>query len=662
MAHAKRGDYRTRLVDWIALANQKHKVLMRLEENVLFQTLHSVQKSKDQKFAEAFVSILTVLLSLLALFLLLKMLKGMKKETRSFVQLVDKVANLRNADQEEFANKELAYSFIEGSYELLHVENEKLREENRQKRKFFNTFFYKVQKPLGTILGYVPLIRETPLTTEQREYLKSIEESARDLDDVIKHSPLELVKGERVSVDRGERAFDLIKKTETSVEVFAPAAAQKDINLTLFTDPTLSYKVIGEDIKIYEVLNSLIDNAMENTLTYGNIDVAVEKTFEDRQSVAVKFSVSNASMGLDSAEIEALKKRLNSEGEITDSENIREEMLAISASILHQLGSKLEIESVKGESLTFAFTLRLQKDDQEESFPPVRFEHMKIGVALPSLDIHRKQEKNLKAYINAFGAECQLYDYHSLINRDADFSLPDLMIVYHYYTRLEGELEMFMGLDCNIALVTTPALRSRIDLGKYHFSSIIYEPVTYHKVMRMLAESRLGHTVLSVDESMKKEHEEEKKEDRLKGLRLLVAEDNEINQRLWRERLSPMGIDVTVVSNGKDAFEKRRENDFDMILMDIEMPMMDGVEATNKILYYERVNQLRHIPIIGLVNDQTEEERYVRLGMDAVYVKSSSDAALSKIIEKYGIDLALQRTEEEEDALIAKIFADDDMI
>jgi CheY-like chemotaxis protein len=663
MVHANNGNYKSKLIDWIKLSNQKHTILMRLEESVIDKTLLYIQARKNQKFLEALFATGMAILSLLALLLLFKMFRTMNKETRYFSQLIEKVKNLNNAKTETFSNKELAYSFIEGSYESLYIENEKLKEENRKKSRFFNTLFYKVQKPLGMILGYVPLMQETPLTTEQKEYLNSIDEGAKALNTLIKHSPLELEQGEKVVVTNGEKTFDLIRKTEASVEVFTQAAAQKDINLTLFTDPTLAYQVIGDDVKIYEVVNSLIDHAMENTHTYGDIDVTLEKTFEEKQSVVVKFSVSNSSVGMDSVEIDALKKRLNNKYESIHSVNIKEEILAISDAILRNMGSKLEIESIKGESVTFAFTLRLRKaDQQEETFPSVRFEQMKIGIALPSLDIYRKREKNIEAYINAFGAECQFYDYNSLINRKTDFPLPELMIVYHRYARLEGELEMLMGLECNIALVTTPTLRSRIDLTRYHFSSIIYEPVTYHKVMRMLAESKLGHTVLSIDNAIKKEHEAQQKEERLKGLRILLAEDNKINQQLWKERLLPMGIDVFVADNGKEAFEKRRENDFDMILMDIEMPVMDGVEATNKILYFERVNQLQHVPIIGLVNDQTEGEKYVRLGMDAVYVKSSSDTTLKQLIEKYAIDLALQRIEEDEDALIAKIFADDDLI
>ncbi len=667
MSHASTGAYQSSLLDWISLSNDKHKILLQMKNKVLEGTVASIQNRLNETFFKMIFSGGVVLLSLIALMLTVRSLIRMHRDEKRFSQLSDKIQKLTNTREVNLDDKEIAYSFIESSYETLYQVNEQLEEEKKKKNQLFSNLFYKLQKPVDTLLGYSRLMKETSLTQEQKNFIEHIDESTRHLEDIVKETPKQLDMGKVMGFEIRERIFDIIKKTESAVDLFVTVAAQKDINLSLFTDPSLPQQVLGDDIRIYEVLNHLIDNAVDNTHTYGNIDIAVEKVLEDDKSVVVKFIVKNGCIGYSNEELKALQERLNKKDIDFSSENIKEQMLYISASILQQMGSKLEIESIKGENLTYAFTLRLPKASDKGQLPAVSFDNMHIGIALPSLDIQRQQEKNIEAYAKALGAECKLYDYDSLINPEKHVVLPDLMIVYHHYARLEGELETFMGLACNVALVTTPSLRSRIDLNKYRFSSIVYDPVTYHKVLRMLAESKLETPTLD-KEIVRNEGVEHSKDDikvesqskkLFEGLHVLLAEDNEINQKLWKEKFDSLGIDMTIVNNGKEAFDKRRENDFDIILMDIDMPLMDGFEATNKILYYERINQLSHIPIIGLVNSTDDKEKYIKLGMDEIYLKSSSDEVLEKILVTFGIEMAMKRSETEEDELIAKVLSED---
>ena len=667
MSHASSGLYQSSLLEWIALSNDKHKVLMQMENEIIKHTAASIQERLNKSRLQMIFTALAALLSLIALILTVRIFILAYRDEKRFGLLTDKIQNLTETPEVSLDDKEIAYNFIENSYETLYQSNEVLQEEKRKKNQLFSNMFYKLQKPVDTLLGYTQLMKEISLTTEQRDFINHIDESTQQLEEIVKETPKQLDMGKVMAFEIRERIFDIIKKTESAVDLFVSVAAQKDINLSLYTDPSLPHQVLGDDIRIYEVLNHLIDNAVENTHTYGNIDISVKKVLEDEKTTVVRFVVKNGCVGYTKEEVKVLQERLNSSDDSFASENIKEQMLYISASILKQMGSKLEIESIKGESLSYAFTLRLPKANDQKELPSVRFEGMHIGIALPSLDIQRQQERNIEAYVKALGAECKLYDYESIIKPEKRADLPDLMIVYHHYARLEGELETFMGFDCNVALVTTPSLRSRIDLNKYHFSSIVYDPVTYHKVLRMLAESKLGAKRLDREQPAKTEQTAEQTDEKseaestehFKGLRVLLAEDNEINQKLWRERFASLGVDATIVSNGKEVFDKRRENDFDLIFMDIDMPLMDGFESTNKILYYERINQLPHIPIIGLVSSSDEKEKYIKLGMDEIYLKSSSDERLKQILETFGIEMAMKRSESEEDELIAKVLSED---
>ena len=120
-------------------------------------------------------------------------------------------------------------------------------------------------------------------------------------------------------------------------------------------------------------------------------------------------------------------------------------------------------------------------------------------------------------------------------------------------------------------------------------------------------------------------------------MKILVAEDNPINQKLIRTTLEKFGIDVTLASNGQEAFDLRKQNDYDLIFMDIQMPVMNGLEATNEILHYEEVNHLKHIPIIALTANALtgDREKYMEAGMDNYISKPINIPELKNLISSY---------------------------
>jgi len=127
---------------------------------------------------------------------------------------------------------------------------------------------------------------------------------------------------------------------------------------------------------------------------------------------------------------------------------------------------------------------------------------------------------------------------------------------------------------------------------------------------------------------------------------------------MWEEKLHNLGIEhITIASDAKEVYEQRTKGEFDLILMDVDIPIMDGFETTNKILYFERVNQLAHVPIVALSSNISKKEEYIKYGMDDVVSKSVSTRELAGIIEKYGIEWALVRSKEEEDELINKMLS-----
>ena len=669
MDHVTDGRYQTPLVEWIRVSNEKQRILMHIEDNLIDTFIQKLQKQAKENLVKAIAYALVSLLSLIAFLILLGRIASQTRERKRFEQLTAKIKQLsgKTAQSANLLNTDVGYSYIENSYEELYTQTQKMKDELEKKNRFFSNLFYELKLPIESIAGHTSLMRGTELDKEQGVRFEEIDLQSERLKQLYG----DFKKGETGNVGNQEESFNLLEKTERSVEHFVPVVAQRDMHLSLFTDPSLNRYVHANASKIYGVLEHLIDDAIRRSKSYGNIDISVKKSHEDNHSVSAIYTVTATNAPLQRNDIEKISNIL-SLGNRIEVLDIEDQILAIANKKLNELDSQLNFEKHEPNGLNFSFEMRFLKDNEKESPTLVQFEGMKIGIALPSSEISRQQEKNIEAYANALGAECQIYDYDILKDTQArDLSFPDIMIVYHHYARLKGELEMFKDLPCKIALVTTPLLRRRSSVNKLGYTTVVYEPITYHKMIAMLnvakEKSDEKHEVVSLNDDPVNiesdiipvvEEEDRNEIQAMNEVRILLAEDNETKQKLWEEKLHNLGIEhITIASDAKEVYEQRTKGEFDLILMDVDIPIMDGFETTNKILYFERVNQLAHVPIVALSSNISKKEEYIKYGMDDVVSKSVSTRELAGIIEKYGIEWALVRSKEEEDELINKMLS-----
>jgi CheY-like chemotaxis protein len=161
-------------------------------------------------------------------------------------------------------------------------------------------------------------------------------------------------------------------------------------------------------------------------------------------------------------------------------------------------------------------------------------------------------------------------------------------------------------------------------------------PVSFKKVGKILQHKKNKMPASGLKE-VQKPYEEEVEKKRFKNIHVLVAEDNPINQKLIKVVLENFGLTVTMASNGEEAFDYRKKGPFDMIFMDIQMPVMGGVEATQHILAYEKEHGEEHIPIIALTANALsgDKEKYMAEGMDDYATKPLNIQAIEKLVSKY---------------------------
>jgi len=534
-------------------------------------------------------------------------------------------SSAQKISQHRLNNEKMAYEYIKSNFDNLNKSESKIRSEYQASKSFLNSFSYEIRTPMNAIFGYTKLLKETTLNLEQKDLITIIENSYENLNLTLSQMSNDLPEN-RPKLETKEIPFNIVKEVETAVETFSVEADQKDILLGLYIDPRISHNLLGDGEKLSQVLTHLIDNALNVSDAYKTVDIKLENMNENDDNIDIKFSISDQGEGFNASELETIGKMF-SDMEIVEESSLIGlgiKQLTMSNRIIQRMGGALEVSSKINEGSVFSFKLSFKKDNEEidRKENPI-FKGLKIGLALPHKDIKRQVDYNLQTYVEYLGGEFVIYSYDEITDANT-IDLPDVMFAYHSYTKNQGELDTFANLKSKIILITSGTLRSQINFEKHFFSSVVYAPITMSKILRVLLENKENNPVDT--------------QTNISGaIHVLVVEDNIISQTIIANILKNMNIAVTVASDGKEAYRLRKENSYDMIFMDIAMPIMNGLEATDKILTYEKKNHLIHVPIIAFSADtaQKDKEKYLAAGMDDLISKPIHADEIQNILQEY---------------------------
>jgi len=558
--------------------------------------------------------------------LLLNVIDRIKFYTSEELETIHKLSYSMN-------NKEEQYKYIESSFQLLHEKIKQTKEEGEAKSQFLSTMSHEIRTPLNGIMGFTKLLKEMDATRDQKEFLSMIENSSHRLIDIV-NDVLDLSKMNADKMLIENVSFDLIETIEFTTASLVQQAEQKDIEYSVFIDPSLARFYLGDSTKLSQILTNLIGNAIKFTDAYGKIKIFVLNIENNADRAEIKFEIQDDGIGLTQAQQENIFEAFSQASTSTSRKYGGTGLgLTISSNMVTLMGGVLEVESKENEGATFYFTLHLDIDQENQNTlsKTVNFSNISVGLALPSKSIERQVDINRKKYIRYFGASFKIYYYDELFEKNNVKVLPDLMLFDHHYARLPGELEACGLVACKSVLLTSANLRSRIDPEHHKFVDIILSPINISKTVRIL-ENALDK------EEVEEENSQHNEEDTgYKNLHALVADDNSINRKLIRIILEKLGLKVTLVENGEEALESYQEDKYDIVFMDIHMPVMGGVEASQKIIVYEKDAGLTHVPLIALTADALpgDREKYILAGMDDYATKPLDTDALTRIISAH---------------------------
>jgi len=574
-------------------------------------------------------------LSLLAFAILYYKYRKEAAENKLLLKVIDRIKFYASEELEtihtlsdSIKNKKEQYRYIENNFQLLYEKIKQTKDEGEEKSQFLSTMSHEIRTPLNGIIGFTQLLKDMGATKDQEEFLSMIENSSHSLIDIV-NDVLDLSKMNADKMEIENVSFNLIETIEFTTTYLVQQAEQKDIEYGVFIDPSLQRAYLGDSTKLSQILTNLIGNAIKFTDAYGKINIFILNVEDNLEATEIRFEVQDDGIGLTEMQKENIFEAFSQASASTSRKYGGTGLgLTISSKMAILMGGHLEVESKEGEGATFFFTLNLDKDRETETQAIPRFPDLSVGFALPASGIERQLDINLKAYVDYLGAKLTFYYYDELFESKDPKTLPDLMIFDHHYARLPGELELCASLNCKSVLLTSANLRARIDTAQNTFEDIVLSPINMSKTIRIL-ECALANEEIKDETSHSDDDVKE-----FQGISALVADDNMINRKLINIILENMGVEVMLVSNGKEALNAYQENSYDILFMDIQMPVMGGIEATEAIFEYEEKSDLKHVPVIALTADALagDREKYISSGMDDYATKPLDIDALTKII------------------------------